>query len=145
MSQVSIRNPIQILDEDLFLGKGVLQPDRKPGFEKLGEEGPRPASQVPHDLLGDRGGAGDDPAVPEVLEERPNDRWNIDPFVEEKIPVLRNQRRSDEVGRHLPEPDPPAPAALIRKDLPKKNAVAVRNAKGEDRPGVELRPRERKK
>jgi hypothetical protein len=122
----------------------VLQPDREPGFDKLGEEGPRPASQVPHDLLGDRGSAGDDPAVPEVLEERPDDRREIDALVEEKIPVLRNQRCSDEVGRHLPEADPPAPASLIRKDLPKKNAVAVRNAKGEDRPGVELRPRERK-
>jgi hypothetical protein len=137
MSQVSIRNPIQILDEDLFLGKGVLQPDRKPGFEKLGEEGPRPASQVPHDLLGDRGGAGDDPAMPDVLEERPDDRRNIDPFVEEKIPVLREKRRPDEVGGYLPEPDPPAPAALIRKDLPEKNAVAVRDSKGEDGPGIE--------
>jgi hypothetical protein len=145
MSQVSVRNPIKILDQDVFLGKGVLQPDCKPGFDELGEEGPRPASQVPHDLLGDRGGAGDDPAVPEVLKERPDDRRNIYPFVEEKIPVLRNQRRPDEVGGYLPEPDPPAPAPLIRKDLPEKNAVAVRDAKGEDGPGIELRLRERKK
>jgi hypothetical protein len=144
MDQVSIRDPIQVLDQDLFLGQGVLQPDREPGFDQLGEEGPRPASQVPYDLLGDRGGAGDDPAMPEVLEERPDDRRDVDALVEEKIPVLRNKRRSDEVGGHPPEPDPPAPAALIREDLAKKDAVAVRNAKREDRPGVELRPRERK-
>jgi hypothetical protein len=122
----------------------VFQPDCKPGLDELGEEGSRTVPQVPHDLLRDRGAAGDDPAVPEVLKERPEDRGNVDAFVEKKIPVLREKRRSDKVGGYLAEPDPPATAALIRKDLPEKNAVAVRDAKGEDGPGIELRLRERK-
>ena len=47
-------------------------------------------------------------------------------------------------GDTSPSPIHRHAAALIRKDLPEKNAVAVRDAKGEDGSGLEFRLRERK-
>ncbi len=119
------RDPVEVLLEDRLLAEVPLQPERPEHLARFAGPAASRGPEHPRDLHRDGRPARYDSTRPQVGPGRPRHRARIHAAVAVEAMILDGDERRDQVGIHLRQSQPAAPAPVRGTGRPQLAAEAV--------------------